>query len=166
MPEDPKRELHRIAPTAIIHKGGKFLILQRAPHKKMFPRRWTVPGGGLSMDDYINTPKSTPDAWYYSIENCLKREIKEESGLEVDKLKYLVDLTFVRSDNIPVVTLSYYCGWKSGDVKLDEDSTDYRWVSAKEAENYDLIEGILEEIKMVDDILKGKNPDEVEFKTS
>jgi len=161
--EDQNKELHRVVPTAIIHKDGKYLILQRSLKKKVFPGRWTVPGGGLEVDDYINTPKTTPDAWYFAIENSLRREIREEAGLEVEKLKYLLDLTFIRPDNIPVVTLSYYCDWKSGDVKLDEDSISYKWVTFEEAKNYDLIEGILNEIGIVDKILKGINPNEIEY---
>lgn len=150
-------ELHRIVSTAIICKDGKYLIVKRSPNKKVFPGRWTVPGGGLEVTDYIDTPKTTPEAWYYALENSLKREIKEEVSLEVERLKYLLDLVFIRPDNVPVITLSYYCDWKSGEVKLNEENVDYRWVSAKEAKNYDLIEGILEEIKMVDKILKGEN---------
>ena len=156
-------ELHRVVSTAIIHKDGKYLIVKRSPNKKVFPSRWTVPGGGLEVSDYINTPKTTPDAWYFAIENSLKREIKEEVGLEVEKLKYLLDLVFIRPDNVPVVTLSYYCDWKSGEVKLNEENVDYKWVTYEEAKNYDLIEGILKEIEMVDKILKGENPNQVEY---
>ena len=149
-------ELHRIVSTAIIYKDGKYLIVQRSPDKKVFPDRWTVPGGGLEVTDYINTPKTTPDAWYYALENSLKREIKEEVGLEVEKPDFLLDLVFIRPDKIPVVTLSYYCQYKSGEVKLNDENVDYKWVTAEEAKNYDLIEGILEEIQMVDKILKKK----------
>ena len=156
-------ELHRVVSTAIIHKEGKYLIVQRSPDKKVFPERWTLPGGGLEVTDYIDTHKTTPEAWYYAIENSLKREIKEEVGLEVGKLKYLLDLVFIRPDNVPVATLSYYCDWKSGDVKLNEENIDYKWVTYEEAKNYDLISGILEEIRMVDRILKGENPEKVEF---
>jgi 8-oxo-dGTP diphosphatase len=150
------KELHRICSTAIIHKNGKYLIVRRSPDKDVFPNRWHVPGGGLEMEDYINTPKTTPDAWYYAVQNSLKREIKEETGLEVGKLNYLLDLVFIRPDGIPVVTLSYYCDWKSGDVKLNEENVDYKWVSFEEAKNYDLIEGILEEIEMVNKIKKAE----------
>jgi len=148
--EIKNRELHRVVATAIIHKNGKYLIVKRNPNKKAFPRKWTVPGGGLEVSDYINTPKTTFDAWYFAIENSLKREIKEEVGLEVGKINYLLSLTFIRPDNIPVVTLSYYCDWKSGEVKLNEENMDYKWVTFEEAKNYDLIEGILDEIEMVD----------------
>lgn len=147
-------ELHRVVATAIIYKDGKYLIVQRNPNKKVFPGRWTVPGGGLEVTDYINTPKTTPDAWYYAVENSLIREIKEEVGLDVEKPNFLLDLVFIRPDNIPVVTLSYYCDWKSGEVKLNDENVDYKWVTLEEAKNYDLIEGILEEIEMVNQILK------------
>lgn len=150
------KELHRITATAIIRKDGKYLIVQRSPNKKVFPKRWTVPGGGLETADYINTPKTTLDAWYFPLTKSLKREVKEETGLEIGDLKYLLDLTFIRPDNIPVITLSYYCDWLSGEVNLNEESIDYKWVTSEEAKSYDLIGGILEEIEMVDKILKEK----------
>ena len=160
--------LHRISLTAIIYrkqgKDFKYLITQRSLDKKAFPGQWTVPGGGLETDDYVNTKKTTKDQWYFAVENSLRREIKEEVNLETGKIKYLLDIAFIRSDDIPVVILSFYCSYKSGKVKLDEDSIDYAWVTYKQAKKYDLIEGILEEIEMVDKILKGKNKDNVNFK--
>ncbi|MBZ9578360.1 NUDIX domain-containing protein [Patescibacteria group bacterium] len=150
MTEIQNKELHRITSTAIVHKDGKYLLLQRSPNKKAFPGKWTVPGGGLEVSDYINLPKTTSDHWYFAIENSLRREIKEETGLEVGELKYLCSMTFIRPDGIPTVILSFYCDWKSGLVKLDEDNINYAWTAVEEAKNYDLVEGLLEEIKMVD----------------
>lgn len=144
------RELHRIALTAIIHKDGKFLITKRSPDKKAFPGKWTVPGGGLETDDYTNTkPTTKAGQWYYAVENALRREIKEEVNLEVDKPQYLLDLTFIRPDGIPVVVLSFYCNYVSGDVKLDDDSVDYTWVGVDDLDKYDLIDGIADEIREV-----------------
>ena len=76
--ENQNMELHRVCSTAIIHKDGKYIIIKRSPDKDVFPNRWHVPGGGLEKTDYINTPKTTPDAWYYAVENSLKREIVKE----------------------------------------------------------------------------------------
>lgn len=151
------KELHRIVSTAIIHKDGKYLILKRALNKKVWPGKWTVPGGGLTVDDYINTPKTTNDCWYYALEKNLRREVKEEADLEIEKVNYLCDLTFIRPDGIPVITLSYWTNYKAGKVKLNDESIDYAWVSAEEAKNYDLIEGILEEIKLADEIINNKS---------
>ncbi len=151
------KELHRVDVTAIIYKDGKYLITKRAPNKKRFPNKWTVPGGGLEVDDYINTPVSTKsNQWYYAIEKTLRREVKEEVSLEIEKPEYLLDLTFIRPDGQPCVVLSYYAKYKSGVVKLDEDSVDYKWVTLEEAKSYDIIDGIWEEIEMVDKILRNK----------
>jgi 8-oxo-dGTP diphosphatase len=159
------KELHRITSTAIIVKDGKYLITRRSLAKKAFPGKWTVPGGGLETDDYINLkPSTAAGQWYFAVENSLRREIKEEVGLAVGKLNYLLDLTFVRPDGVPVVVLSYWCDYKSGKVKLDEDSIDYKWVNLKEAKKYDLIDGIWEEIEMVDKILKGADYDKVKYR--
>ena len=158
------RELHRIVSTAIIYKDGKYLLLKRSLKKKVFPGKWTVPGGGLEVDDYINMPKTTKDHWYFAIEKSLRREIKEESNLEVGKIKYLLDLTFIRPDGIPVIVLSFYCLYESGEVKLDEDNIDYKWVTYEETKKYDMVEGLLEEIEMVDKILKGEDEDSVKYR--
>lgn len=41
------KELHRIAITGIIYNDeGKYLITRRSLEKKVFPGKWTVPGGG------------------------------------------------------------------------------------------------------------------------
>ena len=157
------RELHRVVLTAVIYRDRKYLIVKRNPQKKAFPGRWTVPGGGLEVDDYISTPKTTSDSWYFAITESLRREVKEEVDIEFSKAKYLLDITFIRPDGIPVVVLSYFCDWKSGEVKLNEENIDYKWVTFEEAKSYDLISGILGEIEMVDKILKGENPDKINF---
>lgn len=155
------KELHRIALTAIIYNSeGKYLITRRSLAKKAFPGRWTVPGGGLMVDDYINTkPTTAAGQWYHSLINTLRREVREEVSLELEEPKYLLDLTFIRPDGIPVVVLSYYAKYKSGKVDIGHDdghTIDYKWVTLSEAKNYDLIDGIWEEIEMVDKIINIK----------
>jgi len=153
------KELHRITSTAIIykqHRGeNKYLLLQRSFEKKAFGGKWTVPGGGLETDDYINTSKTTHDHWYFAVENSLRREIREEANLEVGEIKYLLDITFIRPDSVPTVILSFWCPFTSGEVRLDKDSINYVWATYSEAKGYDMVEGLLEEIEMVEKILNG-----------
>ncbi len=162
------KELHRITSTAIIYRkqsdSNKYLITRRSLDKKAFPGKWTVPGGGLETDDYTNLPKTTKDHWYFAIEKSLKREVKEEVNLEVNKVKYLLDIAHILPDGTPAIILSFYCSYKSGKVKLDKDGIDFAWVTYQEAKKYDLIEGILEEIEMVDKILKGKNENNIKYR--
>ena len=152
------REMHRIVSTAIIHKDGKFLITKRSPNKKVFPNKWTVPGGGMAIDDYICDKPNDEGCWYFAMEKSLRREIMEEVGLEVGKLDYLLDLCFIRPDNVPVITLSFYAPHRKGKVILSDEDVDFAWVKRKDLDKYDLITGIREEIYMVDDILNGKKP--------
>ncbi len=162
------RELHRIVSTVIIYKkqkhDSKYLITQRSFDKKVFPGKWTVPGGGLEVDDYIKTPKTTKDHWYFAFENSLRRETKEEVNLKTGRIQYLLDITFIRPDGIPVIIFSFYAPYKSGKVKLDDDGIDFAWVTYKEAKKYDLIDGILQEIEMVDKILKGGNKNNIKYR--
>src|SRR3990167_11524811 len=129
-PRIKNRELHRIVSTAIIYKGNKYLITKRSLDKKVWPGRWTVPGGGLEIDDYVNTkPTTKNNIWYFALAESLRREIKEEVGVEIGEIKYLLDLAFIRPDNIPVLTLSFYAPWKKGKVKLNSESIDFAWIT-------------------------------------
>lgn len=159
-------KLHRITATAIIVKNGKYLITKRSPNEKAFPNKWHVPGGGVDTDDYINSPRNKDNQWYFAIETSLRREIKEEVNLELKNLNYLLDLAFIRPDGVPVIVLSYWAYYKSGkvDISGDEENVEWCWVTLKEARSYDLIDGIWEEIEMVDKILKGAKSDKIKYR--
>ena len=161
------KELHRITTTTLVYKPNEnkeltYLITKRAPHKKAHSNKWTIPGGGLTVDDYINTPMSEhgENLWYNVLEKSLKREIREEVGLEIGKPELLVDLTFIRPDGIPVICFSCYTPYVSGEVDIgndpEGDTTDFAWVTLEEAQEYDLIPGIWDEIRQVDEILKSR----------
>lgn len=155
------RELHRITTTTLIYKPDfTYLITKRALHKKAHPGKWTIPGGGLTVDDYVSEPHSEhgEHLWYGVLDRSLKREIKEETGLEIGKAELLIDLAFLRPDGIPVFCLSCYAPYAGGEVNIrldpEGDTIDYAWVTYEEAKAYDLIPGILDEIRQVDEILR------------
>jgi hypothetical protein len=52
--------------------------------------------------------------------------------------------------------LSFYAPWKSGEVVLKDENTEFAWVTYEEVSHYDLIEGVLGEIRLVEEILKKK----------
>jgi len=159
------KELHRVAITGIIWKKDdvgvvRYLLAKRSPTKKVWPNKWHAPGGGLEVDDYINSEGSYANTespqWYNSVEKALTREIQEEVGLTVIDPRYLLSVTFIRPDGIPVLVLSFYCKYESGEIAYDEDTVDSAWVTAEEAKSYDLIQGIDHEIKLVDERLKSE----------
>lgn len=148
--------LHEVAVTAIIIKDGKYLITRRAANKKRFPGMWTVPGGKLETDDYINLPKDTKDYWYNVLEQVLKREVKEEVGLEIANIEYITSLATVHADSNPSLVISCIADHVSGEVVLQESETDkYDWVTLEESKKFDLIDGIYDELQMADNKRKG-----------
>src|SRR3989344_7550694 len=93
-------QAHYVIVTGIIIKDGKYLIAQRADWEKAFPGKWTVPGGKLKVLDYALAKKDTSEHWYNVLENVLKREVKEEVGLEIDKIGYVTSMVYIRPDSI------------------------------------------------------------------
>ncbi len=153
---DPQKA-HYIVVTGIILKDGKYLITKRAPSEKAFPNLWTVPGGKLELDDYAKRPKDTSAHWYNIFEDLLRREIMEEVGLKVKNIRYLTSLSYIRSDNIPTIIVSLFADYGEGEIKLCPALTEYAWIDLEEAKKYELIEGIYEELEMLDKLLKGEN---------
>lgn len=149
--------LHEVVITAIIVKGGKYLITRRSPNKKRFPGMWTVPGGKLETDDYIKLSKDTKYYWYNVLEKVLRREVKEEVGVNIKNIEYVTSLATVHADGSPSLVISCMADYVSGKIKLQEGETDdFAWVSLKEAKKYQLIDGIYDELVMAENRRQGK----------
>ena len=153
-----KNQVHYVTATVIfVNKEGKFLIAKRADWEKAFSNEWTVPGGKLEVLDYALKKKDTSEHWYNILEDLSKKEVMEEVGLEFKNLNYVTSLVYIRSDNIPSLVISFWAEpiGDSTQVRLCPALTEYKWVSLEEAKNYDLIEGIYEELEILDKKLKG-----------
>jgi len=143
--------LYEVVVTAIIVKDGKYLITRRSKTRKRFPGEWAVPGGHLEIDDYIDLPKDKKGYWRNVLEQALKREVQEEVGLEIDKLEYVTTLATVHQDGNSSMVISFSAEHKSGEVKLQKKETDdFRWVSLEEAKGYSLLDGIYDELVIVE----------------
>lgn len=149
-----KNQIHYVTATVILVREGKFLIAKRADWEKAFPGKWTVPGGKLEVLDYVLREKDTGSHWYNVIEDLSKREVKEEVGIDIKNLDYVTSLVYIRSDKIPSLIISLWAESTEGDVRLCNALTEYKWVSLEEAKGYDLIEGIYEELEILDRKLK------------
>lgn len=148
--------LHEVVITAIILKEGKYLITRRSFNKKRFPGKWTVPGGRLQTSDYINLPKETEHYWYNILEKVIKREVKEEVGIEIKNITYVTSLATIHTDGSPSLVISCLAEYESGEIKLQEEETDkYAWASLEDARDYNLLDGIYDELVMAENLQKG-----------
>ncbi len=146
--------VHYIVVTGILIKDGKYLIAKRAEWEKAFPGKWTVPGGKVKVLDYSKREKDTSQHWYCVLEDVLRKEVKEEAGLDVQNIGYVTSMVYMRSDNVPCLIVSFYAELVDGEVKLCEALTDYAWIGIEEAKKYDLVEGMYDELIMLDEFLK------------
>lgn len=149
----PNQKLHYIAVTCIIRNDdGKYLICKRSPNEKAFPNKWCVPGGKVETDNYVNTQKDTKDHWFDILEKTVKKEVLEETNLQIKNIGYVSNLCFIRPNGYPTLIISLYGELDLGEVKLNEEELiDFAWVEINELKNYDLIENIAEQIICVDD---------------
>lgn len=151
---EENNKIHYVVVTGIVIRDGKYFIAKRSDKEAAFPGLWTVPGGKLVKDDYINEPKHTGDSWYKVLEKSLKREVKEEAGLDVENVRYLTNIIYIRSDGIPTLIISLYCDYAGGEVNLSDELVESTWVSGEELDNYKFVPGLKEEIELVDKELK------------
>jgi 8-oxo-dGTP diphosphatase len=148
---------HFIVATGIVVKDNKYLIVKRADWEKAFPGRWTVPGGKLEPEDYLSRKKDADELWYNVIEDLVRREVKEEVNLEITNLDYLTSMTYIRPDGFPSLIISMFGDYSNGDIKLCNALTEHAWVSLEEAKKFDLIDGIYEELEMLEHLkINGK----------
>ena len=138
-----KKEIQKVVAALIVSSDGKILLAKKRPLPRVvYEGVWVIPGGVVDSGE--------------TNEEALQREVLEETNLKIKNIKYLTSLVFERDDNIPVVVISLYADPEEGEIKLSKEMTEYKWVTLQEAKNHDLIEGIYEELIMLDKILKGQ----------
>lgn len=106
------------APAAgvILIEDGKLLWVQR----RFEPRRgmWTLPAGFVEYEEHV--------------EDCAVREMREETGLDVE-LTGLFDAYMAMDDpRTRVVLLLYEAQLKGGELRPGDDAADARWVPVDE----------------------------------
>ena len=130
-------QLHIVAVTGFLYRGSKFLIIKRSEKEIVQPGKWTIPGGKVERGS--------------SILETLKKEIKEEAGLDVYRdFKFIGDSEFTRSDGYHVVVPRFLCKAKLGKVNINKnDFTDHAWIELDDLGKYDLISGVKREFEYI-----------------
>jgi len=111
----------------VIIKDGKILLEKRKyePGKG----KWSIPGGLVELGE--------------NVEQTVIREVKEETGLDVEKPEHIdVIDNVIRDANGEIkyhfVIIDYFVKLKGGTTKAASDAEELRWVPFDEVEKYDV----------------------------
>ncbi len=122
----PANSLKPAAAVAIINEKQEILLLKRKDSGK-----WTMPGGTLEFGESLIT--------------CAKREVEEETGYQVlisDIIgTYTNPKTVIEYSDGEVrqeFTIVYKGEIVEGEISLDDESADYKWIKLEETLNLPL----------------------------
>lgn len=102
----------------ILNKRNEILILRRSKSAPVRALTWDLPGGDLDFgEDAIQG---------------IKREIKEETGLEVDKMIPFDVESHINREGDFWVTIAYKTKINSGKIVLSYEHDEFKWVSKEE----------------------------------
>jgi|YNPNPStandDraft_1061719.scaffolds.fasta_scaffold01500_8 8-oxo-dGTP diphosphatase len=100
------------------------VLLARRPERGANASKWEFPGGKLREGE--------------SPEDCLRRELQEELGIEVEvgEVFHVVNHPYAWGS---VLLLAYLCRWRGGEIRLTEHSA-CQWAQMDRLVQFDLSE--------------------------
>ena len=111
----------------VVFRGSEVLLAQRGRHPRQFT--WSIPGGAQEIGE--------------TVREAAIREIREETGLEIDILG-LVDVVDAINREADGRVLFHYtlvdlfAEWRSGEAIAGDDVAAVRWVALDQLEKYRL----------------------------
>jgi nucleoside triphosphatase len=97
----------------IFNAEGKLFLM--SSHK--WKCKWVVPGGHIELGERM--------------EDALRREVKEETNLDIYDTEFLYDERFWKPSHF--IFFDYVCRTDSTDVTLNDEAEEYVWVTLDEA---------------------------------
>ncbi|MDO8530160.1 MAG: NUDIX domain-containing protein [bacterium] len=133
--EHDKNLRPRVGLGVLIFKEGKVLLGQRKSALGM--GEYSIPGGHM---EYME-----------SFEECARREVKEETGLEVENMRFLSLSNNKKYLPKHYVEVGFVAEWKSGEAKtLEPDKIgDWKWYNIDELPepHFSLLPNLIESYK-------------------
>lgn len=116
----------------IENKDGKYLVVRRSAEK--YPEvgaKWDIVGGRINPG--------------FSLLENLKREVLEETGLEMKGEPKLITAQDILKTDKHVVRLTYL-GQADGEVKLSDEHSEFKWSSLEEISKLEPMDKYFKEV--------------------
>lgn len=112
----------QVSCQALIRNDGQILVVQRG--REPFAGYWSLPGGGVALGE--------------TLEDAMRRELREETGLDLLTHRYLGCADAIDRDESGAVRLHYVIIYLEGTVSPGtphpgDDASDVRWMTPSEA---------------------------------
>lgn len=126
----------RIGVAVIKNLQGQILIDRRLP-QGLHGGLWEFPGGKIERGE--------------TVEECIKREINEELGMEIEVGSHLITIEHTYSD-FQITLIAHHCYHRLG-VPQPLECEEIRWVSITEIDQFSFPEANLEIISALHQIV-------------
>ena len=122
-----------LAVAAIIVDNGEILLVKRANEPAR--GKWSPPGGVVELGE--------------SLVDAVRREVREECGLEIEVDGLLDVVEVIRRDSkgrirFHYVILDYLAHPTGGELRPGEDASEVRWIPLRELGNYEITHSLRE----------------------
>jgi 8-oxo-dGTP diphosphatase len=122
-----------LAVSAVVGRADRFVVVRRAqpPAQGLF----TLPGGGVETGE--------------TLRQAVVREVREETGLIVEPIDLAGHREVIIRDADGraarhFVILAFAAWWRGGELSLNEELTEARWIDAAELAGLPTTEGLAE----------------------
>lgn len=125
----------RVIVVPIIENNrNEYLICKMKQNRGVFPGLWALPGGGIEPNE--------------NMYDALKREIREELGIEIHDIQpwffrddYRTKIHPRKGDEkVYMIYLIFTCKTDATTIKLNDEFDEYKWVKKGSFNSFDLNE--------------------------
>ena len=113
----------RVTAVCVIQRGDQILLGEKFPNVGPYPNAWGLPGGGINLGEE-------------TAEKAVMREVREETGLEIQNLQAVAfdedDEPDKHGEMTRYIFLQYTADYLSGDLKANDDMNNCRWIEKKD----------------------------------
>ncbi len=129
-----KDKIKRFVVGAVIIQNNKALLLKR-PADDFFPNIFELPSGKVEENE--------------NFEQAIRREIKEETGLDIENIiKYLNYFDYNSKSGKKTREFNFLVKIRLGKVKLSEH-TEYKWISKAELKDNNITDNVINTLNLV-----------------